>query len=194
MTASLTVLNGPLQGTRLEIDDSADEVLIGSDPGCRFSLDLPGVSPIHARLWIDHTGLTVHDTRSARGVFVNQTRVDGEAPLGNGDVLSLGTPGEEDTVRLQLHTDAAGEPAIPSAEAPAFGAQEEPVDRPVDEPVDAPANEPAFVTEDVPAPVMPAAVAPPPVAEAPAAADLGDLFGAAALDDAAAAATPAPAA
>ena len=75
MTGSLTVLSGPLAGTRLDVDGSDDEILIGADPDCRLALDLPGVSPIHARLTQDQGQLIVHDTRSPRGVFVNDTRV-----------------------------------------------------------------------------------------------------------------------
>src|SRR5262245_576722 len=140
MTASLTVLAGPLAGTRLEIDDAADEILVGSDPDCRFCLDAPGVSPIHARLWLDDAGITVHDTRSPRGLYVNEARVEGEAPLRDGDVLSLGTPGDDASVQLRYlaHDDgaaveeAASEAAAPEAppsaveEEPAFFAEEPP--------------------------------------------------------------------
>ena len=49
---TFTVLAGPLKGQRLVVDDSVDEVLIGSDADCRLCLDLPGVSPLHARVWI----------------------------------------------------------------------------------------------------------------------------------------------
>ncbi|PYQ54267.1 MAG: hypothetical protein DMF78_06570 [Acidobacteria bacterium] len=108
MTASLTVLGGPLAGTRLEIDDAADEILVGSDPDCRLSLDLPGVSPIHARLWLDDAGITVHDTRSPRGVYVNDARVEAEAPLRDGDVLWLGTPGDDASVRIQYRANDEG--------------------------------------------------------------------------------------
>jgi hypothetical protein len=80
----------PLAGTRLDIDGSDDEILVGADPDCRLALDLPGVSPIHARLSQDQGELIVHDTRSPRGVYVNDTRVTGEAPLRDGDVLWLG--------------------------------------------------------------------------------------------------------
>src|ERR1041384_5673532 len=101
MTGSLTVLSGPLAGTRLDIDGSDDEILIGADPDCRLALDLPGVSPIHARLTQDQGELIVHDTRSPRGVYVNDTRVTGQAPLRDGDVLWLGAPGEDESGMLQ---------------------------------------------------------------------------------------------
>lgn len=99
---TFTVLGGALKGTRLVIDDAVDEVLIGSDSGCRLVLEVPGVSPLHARVWIDLQGATVHDTHSTRGVFINDARVDGEAPLGDGDVLWLGPPGEDESVMIQF--------------------------------------------------------------------------------------------
>jgi len=129
MTASLTVLGGPLAGTRFEIDAAADEILVGSDPDCRLSLDLPGVSPIHARLWLDDAGITVHDTRSPRGVYVNDARVEGEAPLRDGDVLWLGAPGDDASVRIQYRAREEGvaieEPPAIIDDVPAAGASAE---------------------------------------------------------------------
>jgi hypothetical protein len=112
MTASLTVLSGPLAGTRLDIDGSEDEILVGADPGCRFALDLPGVSPIHARLSQEQGELIVHDTHSPRGLFINDTRVNGQAPLRDGDVLWLGTPGDDSSVMLQCRRSGDALPAV----------------------------------------------------------------------------------
>src|SRR5688572_10289212 len=99
--ASLTVRGGPFDGRTADLDASSDEALIGSDPGCWLALDLPGVSPIHARVWMDAAGVNVSDTRSARGLFVNDTRVTEPAALRNGDILWLGPPGDADSVMLQ---------------------------------------------------------------------------------------------
>jgi FHA domain-containing protein/IPT/TIG domain-containing protein len=114
---TFTVLAGPLKGTRLVVDDAVDEVLIGSDTGCRLVLETPGVSPLHARVWIDTSGATVHDTHSPRGVFINDARVDGEAPLGDGDVLWLGPPGEDESVMIQFR-HAPGEATRSAAPLP----------------------------------------------------------------------------
>jgi FHA domain-containing protein len=100
---SLTVLSGSMAGTVFIVDDSTDNVLIGSNPSCRFALPTTGVDPIHARLWIDLDGITVSDTGSPRGVYVNDDRVQGQAWLRNGDILWLGPPGEEQSVMLQCH-------------------------------------------------------------------------------------------
>jgi hypothetical protein len=119
--ASLTVLGGPLKGQKVLLEDAVDEILVGSDPDSRLCLDLPGVSPIHARIWLDLAGATVYDTRSARGVYVNDSRVNGEARLSDGDILWLGPPGEDESVMIQFRgPGAAGAPA--AAPGPAAGA------------------------------------------------------------------------
>jgi len=221
MTASLTVLSGPLAGTRLDIDESEDEILVGSDPDCRLALDVAGVSPIHARLWQDQAGLTVHDTRSPRGVFVNDTRVDGEAVLRDGDVLWLGPPGDPDSVMLQCRYGGMAVAPEPPAEAAAHdpladladlfaAAPEEPPAAPaVPEPSvpaashsaasDSAVSDDVFFMEEpaappVPAPVQAAPPPPPPPAPPPPpvpAAASDDLFF---LEEPAAPPPPVPAA
>ena len=106
--ASLTILAGPLKGHALTVEDAVDDLLVGSDPDCRFVVSLPGVSAIHARLWIDPTGATVYNTRGSRGIFVNDSPVGDQAPLRDGDILWLGPPGEPDSVMIQFrHRKAA---------------------------------------------------------------------------------------
>src|SRR5437667_441932 len=160
-TASLTVLGGPLKGKTLLVEDAVDEILVGSDPDSRLCLELPGVSPIHARIWLDLAGATVYDTRSARGIYVNDSRVSGEAPLRDGDVLWLGPPGEPESVMIQFRGPGPGEAAEPSPAAPAA---------PVAPPEPAPPSPPvAKAPPPLPATPPPAAAAPvpPPVVVAP---------------------------
>ena len=116
--ASLTVLGGPLKGKTLLLEDAVDEILVGSDPDSRFCLDLPGVSPIHARIWLDLAGAKVYDTRSSRGIFINDSRVQGEAVLHDGDILWLGPPGEEDSVMIRYRgpSDLEGVQPMPVAD------------------------------------------------------------------------------
>ncbi len=102
-TASFMVLAGPLKGTHVVLEDAVDEIYIGSDPGCRVSLGLPAVSPLHARVFVDVHSATVYDTRSPYGVFVNDDRVQREAPLRDGDILWLGDPAVSGSVMLQFH-------------------------------------------------------------------------------------------
>src|SRR5712691_8314089 len=117
---SLTILGGPMTGTQYVIEDGMDNVLIGSDPSCAFHLPLPGVSPIHARLWIDADGVTVYDTNSPRGLYVNDDRVVGQSPLRNGDILWLGAPGDTDVVMIQCRVPsraAAAATMVPPMDA-----------------------------------------------------------------------------
>src|SRR5512138_3100373 len=117
---SLTVLGGVPAGTRFVLEEAVDNVLVGSDPSCRFCIASPGVSPVHARIWIDDTGITVYDTNSPRGLYVNDDRVEGQVRLRNGDIIWLGPPGDEQSVMLQCR--------IPSHEAkPAQAASGQPV-------------------------------------------------------------------
>jgi len=117
---TFTVLAGPLKGRRLVVEDAVDEVLIGSDAECRLALEVPGVSPLHARVWIDTQGATVHDTHSPRGIYVNDARVEVEAPLTDGDVLWLGPPGDAGSVMIQFrHAGAAEGPAVAPPPVPA---------------------------------------------------------------------------
>jgi len=98
---SLTVVGGPLDGQHCLPEEVVGELLIGSDPACQLALELPGVSPIHARLWTALDSVTVRDTHAPRGVFVNDTRVATEMAVGENDLVWLGPPGEPDSVCLK---------------------------------------------------------------------------------------------
>jgi len=115
--ATFTVRGGPLDRQRLEADEAVDEILIGSDVDCRLYLDLPGVSPIHARIWMDLDGVTVHDTHSPRGIYVNDTRVTGQAPLRDRDILWLGPPGDADSVMIECRFASPGSVLAPEEAA-----------------------------------------------------------------------------
>jgi hypothetical protein len=105
---SLTVLGGPLGGRRFAFENGADSVLIGSDASCTFRLELPGVSPIHARVRLEPSGIVVYDTQSPRGLFVNDDKVTTQIPIRNGDILWLGTPGEPGVVMIQCRVPPGG--------------------------------------------------------------------------------------
>lgn len=100
-TASLTVLGGPLAGARCDLPESGT-LSIGSAPDSSLYLDIPVVSPFHARVVVEGGRVTVHDTGSVRTVHVNDNAIGQEgAELKNGDILWLGSPGDEDVVMLQ---------------------------------------------------------------------------------------------
>jgi len=98
--ASLTVLGGPMAGTRFLLPDGPARLLIGSDDSCHFQLALPEVAAVHARLSVDVSGaVTIHDEGS--GLYLNDNAVGEATPLRNGDIVWLGTPGDEEVVMLQ---------------------------------------------------------------------------------------------
>ena len=99
---SLTVLGGALDGRRHNPEEVVTEILVGADPDCHLVVDLPGVSPIHARVWADLDQSIVYDTHAPSGLYVNTTRVEGQAPVGEGDVLWLGPPQQPDSVCVQF--------------------------------------------------------------------------------------------
>ncbi|HWW93505.1 MAG TPA: IPT/TIG domain-containing protein [Vicinamibacteria bacterium] len=173
--ASLMVLGGALHGKQLDLEDLVDEILIGSDPDCRLHVDMPGVSPIHARVWVDLEGAVLHDTHSPRGLYVNFERVEGKANLQDGDMIWLGPPQEPGSVMIQCHFEerrADGADTLPEVEEPVTSV-EEPLTT-VDEPLGvlpepaaerAPSPSPApgldeFLIMEAP-PVPPAPPAPP---------------------------------
>ena len=109
--------------------DDVDEILIGSDPDCKLCIDLPGVSPIHARFWRDLAGAKVYDTRSASGLYVNDDAITAEAPVRDGDVMWLGEPGSPDSVMIQVRlgapaTSPLGAPASQTGEPGEFFVEE----------------------------------------------------------------------
>jgi hypothetical protein len=117
--AALSVLGGPLHGRRHELEEVVTEVLIGSDADCHLHVDLPSISPIHARLWTDLNGAVAHDTRAPRGLYVNTQRVVDQAPVTDGDMLWLGPPQESGSVCIRCHFEPWVEvlPVAPQAEA-----------------------------------------------------------------------------
>lgn len=67
--------------------------LIGRNPECGVWVDAAGVSRRHARLRLDAgSGIaSIEDLGSTNGTFVNDTRIESQATLRDGDQLHLGT-------------------------------------------------------------------------------------------------------
>jgi hypothetical protein len=101
--ASLSVLGSSLHGRRYDPEEVVGEVLIGSDESCHLVVDLPSISPIHAKVWTDLDDCKVKDTSAPRGVYVNTERVAQEARIDEGDVLWLGPPQEAGSVCIKCH-------------------------------------------------------------------------------------------
>jgi hypothetical protein len=176
--ASLSVLGSPLHGRRYDPEEVVGEVLIGSDSSCHLVVDLPSISPIHAKIWTDLGDCKVKDTSAPRGVYVNTERVEQEARIDEGDVLWLGPPQEPGSVCIKCHFKPWVE-RLPGGPAESEGAAADPpptVEPSFDElpapdpaadefapPEAAPASQPSE-----PEPEPEAALAPPPSAPEPA--------------------------
>jgi FHA domain/IPT/TIG domain len=100
---SLSVLGGPLHGRRYNPEEVVGEVLIGSDSSCHLVLDLPTISPIHAKVWTDLDDCKLLDTSAPRGVYLNNDRVEGQVRLDEGDVFWLGSPQEPGSICIKCH-------------------------------------------------------------------------------------------
>ena len=98
--ASLTVLGGPLTGAQEPLP-SDGVVTIGSAADCTFQLSIASVKPLHATIVIEDGRATVHATDAESPLHINDDPLGGSAELRNGDILWLGSPGEEDVVMLQ---------------------------------------------------------------------------------------------
>ena len=72
---------------------SPGDNVIGRNPECAIWVDAAGVSRRHARLRLDADSgdASIEDLASTNGTFVNETRVESEAPLRDGDLVHLGT-------------------------------------------------------------------------------------------------------
>jgi len=123
-TPALTVLGGPLAGLSCPLPD-AGTVTVGSAPESSLRLELPGISPLHACIIIEEGKAVLYDAGSERRLHVNDSPVDpAGTPLRNGDILWLGTPGEEGVMMLQCILPAFKRtgPVATKAAAPASAA------------------------------------------------------------------------
>ena len=141
-------------GRRYDPEEVVGEVLIGSDASCHLVVDLPSISPIHAKIWTDLDDCKVKDTSAPRGVYVNTERVEQEARIDEGDVLWLGPPQEPGSVCIKCHFKPWVE-VLPGASARSEGEAAGPTPPPVEPSFDElPAADPAvdeFAPPEAPA-------------------------------------------
>ncbi len=109
---SIVLMTGLDAGATLAIDEVLNNFSIGSDEGCNLVCSGVSVSPLHASVFLDDEGVvTISDTNSRMGVFVNATRVM-EQVLADGDQISLGPPDEPGSDHLQFALNRADAPLI----------------------------------------------------------------------------------
>lgn len=106
---SVVIVGGAQDGTVLGVDEVLSDFSIGSDDGCNLVIYGEAISPFHASIFLDDEGqVTLSDTKSLTGVYVNGTRVT-EHTLADGDEISIGEPG--DTTGATLRFAAPGNDA-----------------------------------------------------------------------------------
>jgi hypothetical protein len=133
--ATLTCLTGLDVGRTHALAETCTELGRGSEVALR--LRDRAVSRTHARILHGEVGFTLEDLDSPNGVFINGQRVQGRAPLADGDVIELGrsllrfqAPVEEPPPPPALPPEAVLSPVAdveqaPGAPAPATPAETE---------------------------------------------------------------------
>ncbi|MBC3186457.1 FHA domain-containing protein [Corynebacterium sp. zg-331] len=91
----ITIVEGPLQGSYMEIA-SVGEVVLGRSPDCDFVLGDDFASARHARLFRRGSDWFVEDLDSRNGTFVAGTRIDQPERVDTGTSIRVGRT----TVRL----------------------------------------------------------------------------------------------
>lgn len=86
--ASLTLLAGPTPGTIWHLE--GEEMVIGRDAAAHVSLDDPGLSRLHARLFRDGDGYYIEDLGSTNGTFVAGTKVTSPKKLVEDERVMMG--------------------------------------------------------------------------------------------------------
>jgi DNA-binding winged helix-turn-helix (wHTH) protein len=67
------------------------EHVLGRDPDLEVFLNFPGVSRRHALITISDGSASIQDLGSKNGTFVRDERVNGSRPLGDHDIIGIGS-------------------------------------------------------------------------------------------------------
>ncbi len=99
---SVVVVGGAKAGTVLVLDEVLNDFSVGSDDGCHLILEGAAISPMHAAFFLDDDGnVTLSDTKSRTGVFVNGMKIL-EHTLADGDEISIGPRGGSGSGHLKF--------------------------------------------------------------------------------------------
>ena len=91
-----------MAGTRFELEEEVDNILIGCDSSCGFVLDTPGVSPIHARLWVDLKRRDrLRHQQPARSLRQRRPRGEGSSRSATATSCGSGRPATDRSVMIQ---------------------------------------------------------------------------------------------
>ena len=114
MSVELHILSGSRAGQRESFEKSI--IAVGRHPLSDLRFDPEGdrdVSSRHAELKMVQGRLTLTDSGSTNGTFVNGERVSGERVLLHGDVISFGEHGPKAEVRITGVTQARSSKNVP---------------------------------------------------------------------------------
>lgn len=120
MDVSLSVVFGRPRGKCLHFPQG--EFVFGRGPECHVRPDSPSVSRQHCLLRVTPDSVLIRDLASTNGTLVNGTRLVGERPLADGDLVQLGplvlqlrcNPACQTLSDVQLPTDTAEMPVTPT--------------------------------------------------------------------------------
>ena len=89
--ACIVVVEGPVKGKTLALE-SHRLVMIGRDDQCTFQILDEKISRRHLQIKRNDAGNghSAIDWESKNGVYVNDSRITKETPLGDGDVIRIG--------------------------------------------------------------------------------------------------------
>jgi pSer/pThr/pTyr-binding forkhead associated (FHA) protein len=88
MRLKLKVASGSMVGREIPLGDG--NYMIGRGKECYLRARSELVSRKHAEIVVDEEAVVVRDLASRNGTYVNGTRIDGQLPLGHGDLLRIG--------------------------------------------------------------------------------------------------------
>lgn len=143
LAPSLTVLNGPSEGTRVTLPEPPARLVLGRGETCDLTLDDADLSREHAEVEVGLDGVRVRDLASKNGVWLGERRVD-ERLLADRDEITVGAtvlrfedPAASEVVALEGGDDVSVEVprwVEPDPEPPPVAEEPPPPDAPPPEP------------------------------------------------------------
>lgn len=108
---NLVVISGGTTGQEVRIEDRPQT--IGRAPNNDIIIPDPLLSRQHARIKATSQGYIIEDLGAANGIFINEIRISGSAPLRHGDTLRLGnTSFKAQMIPVGLNRGAEYDPTI----------------------------------------------------------------------------------
>lgn len=94
----MIVTGGPQDGATITCD--SDACVLGSGAEARLPITLSNVAPVHAEMRWDGRQLSIEDSGSPTGTYLNGEKITERRPVAEGDRIYLGPPGSADSASL----------------------------------------------------------------------------------------------